>query len=83
MQATKKIEMGITTGAENEISLNDKKKLKSFINNLKNIFKSFNRNKKLNEELKMEKKEQKNFNKKVSIRKEEFNSQIRAMMFVR
>lgn len=83
MQATKKIEMGITSGTENEIELNDKKGLKTFINKVKNLFRFFNVNRKINEEIKMEKKELKNFNKKVEIRKEEFNSQIRAMMFVR
>lgn len=83
MQVAKKIKMETRAGLEPELILNDEKRNKSIVKKMKNIFKSFNEILNAKEEVNIERKENKNFNKKVSIRNEEFNSQVRAMMFVR
>ena len=83
MQATKKINLGTKKGTEFKTDLNDETKKVSLLNKIQNVFKAIARKESTNEEVKMESKEIKNFNRKVSARREEFNTTARMMMFTR
>lgn len=82
MQATKKIDLNRKTGTEIITNLNDEKNT-SLVSKIKIVFKTIINKMNTNEEVKMERKEIKNFNRKVSARREEFNTNARMVMFSR
>lgn len=80
MQAINSKKMGMKSVTETKITLNEHK---SFIGNLIDKIKLYLIRKNEIEEVKMERKEIKNFNRKVNARREEINSNARIMMFTR
>ncbi len=82
MQAINNKKMGMKSVTENNITMNEGEN-KSFIGSIVNKVKSYLTRKTEIEEVKMERKEIKNFNRKVIARREELNTSTRMFMFSR